>query len=64
MAFQIDGDVNIDEVCIYDLPGKLVGKLVVDDTCAELNVSDLPSGIYLIKLHTEKGVLEKKIVKQ
>ena len=61
---QIDGDVNIDEICIYDLSGKLVGKLVVDNTCAELNVSNLPSGIYLIKLHTEKGVLEKKIVKQ
>jgi hypothetical protein len=29
-----------------------------------LDISHLPSGIYFLKIHTEKGLINKKVVKQ
>ena len=61
---QIDGDVNIEKVSVYDMTGKMMLDIPIDNTCAEINVSALSAGVYLIRLQTSKGMLEKKIVKQ
>lgn len=61
---QIDGDVVIDHISVFDMTGKMVKDLKTNETYLEVDVSSLANGLYLLKIHTEKGLLEKKIVKQ
>jgi len=46
------------------MTGKMVKDLKTNETYLEVDVSSLANGLYLLKIHTEKGLLEKKIVKQ
>ena len=58
------GDLQINRMEIVDLAGRVVllssfggvGGGVID-------VSALPAGIYLVKIHTDKGIVTRKMVK-
>lgn len=41
-----------------------IGGLIIQNNLNFIDLSDFPKGIYLIKLKTEKGIINKKIVKQ
>ena len=58
----IDAKQNIQEVNIIDLTGKTVKAFI--STTNTINVSDLPKGIYFIKLTTDERTITKKFVKQ
>lgn len=51
------------ELRIYDLYGRLVDQLKIEQTNQSLNLSLLPTGIYLLKLSTEEVYSEIKLVK-
>jgi len=53
-------------VSVSDFNGKtvLTGKLVSNSNSAELNVSMLPKGMYMLKVQTESGTSFTKFVKQ
>ncbi|MCL2596731.1 MAG: leucine-rich repeat protein [Paludibacter sp.] len=55
------GDLKINSVEITDLTGRSV--MVVGGGTA-INVSALPTGIYLVKINTDRGVVTKKVVKE
>ena len=56
------GDLQINRVEICDLAGRAVfGQ--PQGSPLQINVSALPAGIYLIKIHTEKGIVTRKVVK-
>ena len=57
---------------IYDVFGRKVGEKFPSNTLegcqpqadgVVVNVSHLPTGIYFIKIETEKGIITKKVVK-
>lgn len=55
----------IKEVKIFDISGKEVKKLSVNNTQSVLSIHDLPSGMYILKILCDKGEsIYKKIVKQ
>ena len=58
----IDGrDLQINRVEICDLAGRVVfGQ--PQGSPLQINVSALPAGIYLVKIHTDKGVVTRKVV--
>lgn len=55
---------NIQQYDIYSLDGKLVKSAQTPDNEAVINVGDLSSGIYMIRITSEKGVVTRRIVKE
>jgi len=57
------GMLRIENVVIYDISGKIqkMENLKMDNT---INISHLSTGIYFVKIHTEKGVIVRKILKE
>lgn len=56
------GSLAIDKIDIIDITGKKIKSIKKNITT--INVADLPSGIYFIKLFTEEKIITKKFVKQ
>lgn len=53
-----------DTVSVYNLGGQLLQQEVVNPESTELNISELPFGMYLIKVKTNEGIYTKKLIKQ
>ena len=57
---HIEGDININQVDIYTLAGKVA--LSVEDNFENINISNLNSGMYIIKIQTSQGFKSEKII--
>lgn len=55
---------TIEEIRIYNMTGEEVLKNNSNATAVQLNVSKLPSGVYVVVIKTSKGVETKKLVKK
>jgi len=55
-------NIKIEKITIYDILGKVV--LIEKNSFNKLNLSDLNSGILLVKIKTERGTITKKIIKE
>jgi serine protease AprX len=51
---------NIEEICIFDMAGRLVKEL--SGNLNTINVSEFKNGIYYCKIQTEKGSFTKKLI--
>ena len=49
---------------IYNVAGKLIISQLIQSQSTTLNVSNLPSGIYILKVENENGNFVYKLVKQ
>jgi len=58
------GSVIINKVTVYDVLGKLVLVEENPTSTMQLDVSNLASGLLLVKIETNKGFVVKKIVKE
>jgi hypothetical protein len=58
----IKSDLPVKNVKIYTLSGDLL--ISKDNFNEKISVSALPHGVYLLKVHTDKGVAVSKIVKE
>lgn len=57
-------NISVDSVSIVDLNGRVVKNVNYDNISQlQLNISDLSSGMYLMNINSQEGVLTKKIVK-
>ncbi len=54
----------MESVSLYDVYGKLISTMKVNDTNATVDMSDYASGVYFAKITTENGVVTKRIVKK
>ena len=52
------------ELEIYNILGEKVYKSRIQNQKSEINISDLPGGIYFVKLISEKQIFTKKIIKE
>ena len=57
---HISTSTPMKNVCLFNLAGQLMGCYDVNGLQTELNVSNLASGMYLLKIETEKGVVNQK----
>ncbi|WP_430813934.1 N-acetylmuramoyl-L-alanine amidase [Carboxylicivirga sp. RSCT41] len=57
----VKSDERIIEVSVYDMYGRIVDAEECHENRAELNVSHLTSGVYILKIVTETGVAGSKI---
>ncbi|MBU2019273.1 MAG: ThuA domain-containing protein [Bacteroidetes bacterium] len=59
--FLLNG-IGIQKIEIFDVQGQLIRTRLKD--LESINISELPRGLYTVKLETELGVILKKCVKQ
>ncbi|MBT8272964.1 MAG: endonuclease [Bacteroidia bacterium] len=52
------------EVKIYDLLGKLIKSDVVSPADDDIEIADLKSGIYLVRMRSNKQTITKKLIRQ
>lgn len=58
---QTDGSIKINQVIIYNMMGKIVS------TYSELDIYDisvLQKGVYFVKIKTDQGIMNQKIIKE
>ena len=61
----IEVETEIEEVAVYDIYGRLqVTETPSHQGDLSIDLSDLKSGIYFVKIYTEKGNIVKRIIKQ
>lgn len=51
-------------VDIYNIHGQLVTSILLENQTTELNLSDFPSGVYILQVKADKGIAVRKIIKQ
>ncbi len=61
---KISSKVSLDEYKIYSIVGTLVDHGILGTSVAEINVSNLNSGMYFIELTSGDQKTTKRIIKQ
>jgi len=59
---DISQQIQVDKIQIYDNQGRVIKEFMDFDNT--LNISDIPKGIYYLKLETNKGMRFKKVIKK
>lgn len=57
---NVNANSNIDNVEIYSISGQKVGDFTANGTTTSINTESLSNGMYLMKINTENGVINKK----
>jgi hypothetical protein len=58
-------NLTINSIEMFDINGRMVKKISYDATSnAEVTISDLSAGVYMMKISSNNGVATKKIIKQ
>ena len=57
--FHINASLRIDKVEIYSFTGKLLSTIKASTDSAQINVADLPAGIYLVNIQFSNGIIER-----
>ena len=63
--FRIENsELRIENVEVYDVYGKLITTVKVEDNSVVIDLSGNASGVYFTRISTEKGMLTKRIIKK
>ena len=63
-VINFQSKTNIEQINLMDSNGKLLHSELVKSNVHQLNIRDLPSGIYFLKIKTANAFETKKIIKQ
>lgn len=64
-AFSIRNAASVIEaVEVYDVYGKLLNRVVVNDTQVTMSASEYAAGMYFVKVYTDGGVVTKSFIKK
>jgi ligand-binding sensor domain-containing protein len=61
---EIPAGMNISYIEIFTIQGNVIKSLKITNNQNSIDMRNLPGGIYIIRLHTDQGVVVKKMVKQ
>ena len=59
-VLNVNASSNINKVEVYNMLGQNVMTVSVNNTNASINTSSLTQGMYMLKLHTDNGVVNQK----
>jgi hypothetical protein len=59
----VESEAKILSLTLYDVSGKRLLHTLVSGNSSSLSVSGIPSGVYLLQITTEQGIVVKKIIK-
>lgn len=61
---NINNNEPMDYAVIYDLIGKKVKTISINNTQAIIDVSSLEKGVYFLQIHSKQEIINKKFIKQ
>ncbi len=61
---NINSELNIESISIFDISGKEVINIKSASNNNEINVSNLKSGVYFVRIINEEGIYQTKFVKK
>lgn len=64
LEVKVKVEIEIKKIEIYNLSGQLVGRIEYNQDISSINVSSLRTGIYFIKIQTDKGVFNSRFIKK
>ena len=59
-----NSEFRIQSVEVYDVYGKLISNMEVNDNDVTIDISSYNNGVYFTRIRTENGTVTKKVVKQ
>ncbi|NUY80844.1 T9SS type A sorting domain-containing protein [Flavobacterium sp. MAH-1] len=63
-SFTVKADNEIRSLQLFDIQGRLLQVKMIDANQTTMNISDRQTGVYFVKITTDKGVKVEKIVKK
>ena len=57
---NVNANSNINNIEIYSISGQKVGDFTADGTQATISTDNMSTGLYLMKINTENGMINKK----
>lgn len=63
-SISISDKIQVKQIELYDICGRMIKSLGVNNKNVEVNIEDLKSGNYILKLKTEDSIISKIIVKE
>jgi hypothetical protein len=57
-------NVQVTNMEVYDVYGKLINTVIVNENPTRINVSNLANGMYFVRVTTEEGMVTKRFVKR
>lgn len=63
-TLQLEGLASSSRISIVDINGRTVENISFDTESTSLNLEQLQSGIYFLKVYTKEGILTRKIIKR
>lgn len=63
-SFRVNCHVNMERYGIYDLSGNLLASGKMSSKHEDIAPSGLKAGMYILRVHTQKGTLTTKVIKQ
>jgi len=61
-TLNIESVSNINNIQVYSIHGVLISNTSVNTKKSQIDVSNLVTGVYMIQLHTNTGVITKRVV--
>jgi hypothetical protein len=58
---NISAEVGINKIIIYDLTGKVIYNRKMKDPEINISTGKFNTGLYIMQIHTDKGIFQKKI---
>jgi len=59
---NINSSIDIEQIEVYDFTGKLIKSLSTENKSVQIDVKDIKSGFYLIKIKTSTRILYQRII--
>lgn len=64
LNISIANYIAVEQISIYSLVGQLVRSIDSGSNIQTINMSDLTNGVYIVKIKTNQGVIDQKIIKK
>ncbi|MCD4729967.1 MAG: T9SS type A sorting domain-containing protein [Bacteroidales bacterium] len=59
---NINSDVNISNLKVYDFTGKVVLKEKINASQTQINTTDFEAGVYLLQIFTDNGIQNRNVI--
>jgi Secretion system C-terminal sorting domain len=60
-VLYLSNNIKVEKIVLFDILGKTMGNIAIENNT--INLSNIKTGIYLLKIETDRGSLVKRIVK-
>ncbi len=62
LSLQLSQDISIQKIMLTDISGKII--IIHENANPDIDVTALTSGVYFIRVHTDKGEIKSKFIKE